>query len=387
MSDLRRRLHELPPEIEELYTRLLHSIDEFYLEHASQYLRVAATASGSLPLLLYWLIDENLVDETAPTERTLEAYHLIHSENIEGIQETMSRRLASRCRGLLEVHVDPSQAGLFSLKVTFLHRTVREFLLFTPVISKTRGYLKSGLAAERATLKAYIRLIGLVPFSLQGQAASTTLADIFRNVIHYVDSENDDRHSLGNIRLLVAFQKTASNAAISSVQDENWLSLFEAALSTLTNHGRMDRDATLRELLPTLSVWATKKDHNTTSDIGAESHEISRATRYLGGKLDEEIRDDEPPIVGAAETALHSKDNLRPHTRFDGAERLPDTEEGAIRGIAEMTEEEDKLQGADSSDGASSHRLVASSTAAPTEDNTGHVTPMSMFSSKPQCTC
>jgi hypothetical protein len=107
MSDLIARLEALPPGLEDLYDRLLHSLDVNYFRHACQLFRLVIHRQRPLLIELYFADNEE--DDTAmnigikplPTQQIL--YCL----------EAMQRRLVSRCKAFLEVedwHANPNTA-------------------------------------------------------------------------------------------------------------------------------------------------------------------------------------------------------------------------------------------------------------------------------------
>ncbi|KAJ4252943.1 hypothetical protein NW762_010850 [Fusarium torreyae] len=99
IEDLQMRLDHLPAEIEELYERILETIDPMYLEHAAQLFMLMDACIKTPSLMLLWYADEvdfldkiiNENPQTVPREERLERL------------EDMRRRINSRCKGLLEV--------------------------------------------------------------------------------------------------------------------------------------------------------------------------------------------------------------------------------------------------------------------------------------------
>ncbi|PMD15069.1 hypothetical protein NA56DRAFT_734260 [Hyaloscypha hepaticicola] len=131
ISDLQRRLDLLPPGLEDLFQKMLESIDPFYLEHASQLFQIIRVALVPPTLLYFSLADEENPDYVfrAPVRPMIEVEMLFRSKN-------MRRRLNSRCKGFIEVAPSPeSQRSdrnpgdqMCSRKVQYLHRTVKDFL-------------------------------------------------------------------------------------------------------------------------------------------------------------------------------------------------------------------------------------------------------------------
>lgn len=129
IEDFQRRLDELPPDLEKLYEKILHSLDQFYLRHAAQYFTLVESASRPLTILEF-----SFADEESPESAIKMHLGSMTQDEISIRTEAMNRRLNSRCKGLLETdrglqsiqddHIrDPSQ-----LTVQYLHRTVRDFI-------------------------------------------------------------------------------------------------------------------------------------------------------------------------------------------------------------------------------------------------------------------
>lgn len=101
LSDLKRRLDFLPPDLESLYEKMLKSLDPFYREHASQLFQLVRASSLPPSLLCLSLADEEddylFKCEVRP----------ITKEELLSRDDVMKRRLNSRCKGLLEAAPTP----------------------------------------------------------------------------------------------------------------------------------------------------------------------------------------------------------------------------------------------------------------------------------------
>ena len=148
VSDLQRRLDFLPPDLENLYEKMLNSLDPFYLEHASQIFQHVRAASEPPSLLCL-----SFADEEPEFVLKMKVRPLPGDEEFSRA-DTMRRRLNSRCKGLLEVGsarllpvdaVDSEDVSLVErpmsvddclakgipladFNVQYLHRTVKDFL-------------------------------------------------------------------------------------------------------------------------------------------------------------------------------------------------------------------------------------------------------------------
>ena len=141
VSDLQRRLDYLPPDLENLYKKMLKSLDPFYLEHAAQLIMMMEASQEPLPLLLFYFADNMSAELLA----NMPAHQM--SDNIMALYlDAMVRRLKSRWKGLLEVE-RAGKAGTPSERaqqtVQYLHRTVKEFVQSKEVHISLQSSLKS----------------------------------------------------------------------------------------------------------------------------------------------------------------------------------------------------------------------------------------------------
>ena len=164
VCDLQRRLDSLPPDLEDLYEKMLNSLDPFYFEHASQYFRLVRASKEPPTLLCLSFADEEPDFVQTCKVQTLDDHQKLSRANI------MKRRLNSRCKGLLEV----SQAFASrhrratlrknsiklerseELTVQYLHRTVKDFLdsprVWTRLVAATQNGYDPNLALSRSYL-------------------------------------------------------------------------------------------------------------------------------------------------------------------------------------------------------------------------------------------
>ena len=129
IQDFQRRLDELPPDLEKLFEKILHSLDASYLFHAAQYFTLMETAK--LPLTILQL---TFADEESPESALKMVCGSMAEDEISFRITAMNRRLNSRCKGFLEI-----DRGLQSIQrnemrrrsqltIQYLHRTVRDFI-------------------------------------------------------------------------------------------------------------------------------------------------------------------------------------------------------------------------------------------------------------------
>lgn len=160
-SDLKRRLEDLPEDLEGLYERILDNIDPFYLEHATEYFTLMKTCPEPPPALLFSFADEeNLLDLP---DRLLSYYDKKEgTKNLFDRVKDIATRLNSRCKGLLEVtgSMDPRRPIYMQPKPTiqYLHRTVRDFIDSPNTTRRLGRYLPSSYDPHLKLLYANVVL-------------------------------------------------------------------------------------------------------------------------------------------------------------------------------------------------------------------------------------
>ncbi|KAI1026543.1 hypothetical protein LB503_013353 [Fusarium chuoi] len=131
LTEIRRRVDELPPELKDMFMHMLSKVHRRHQEQGAQLLKICytyqKTKSPFLQTGLYAL-GLALVDDY--NTQTVYIENLDAEEKLE-ICEELEGRLRSRCWGLLEfANSRPATSGrdITEAKVMFMHRTVFEFL-------------------------------------------------------------------------------------------------------------------------------------------------------------------------------------------------------------------------------------------------------------------
>jgi hypothetical protein len=132
IGDLRRRLSELPSDLDKFYTHMLSHVDPLYREQAARTFRIFETLVGLCPLNVFALEFELAL------KGTFQNMLLDEGKGPMGYDEASSRiqqldiHLKSRCGGLLELHDFNGASINLGLNchstVHFMHRTVKDFL-------------------------------------------------------------------------------------------------------------------------------------------------------------------------------------------------------------------------------------------------------------------
>jgi hypothetical protein len=115
ISLLRKRLDELPSDLEHFFKKLIDSVDKIYQRQMAITFQVALRSPGPLSLLTHWFIDEEDTSWMNQLPPRMEDRGLF--------EQRMSRRLYGRYKGLLEV----SKMARCK-RVNFIHRTLRDYL-------------------------------------------------------------------------------------------------------------------------------------------------------------------------------------------------------------------------------------------------------------------
>jgi hypothetical protein len=131
VSDLKRRLDLLPPDLSKLYEKMLLSLDQFYLEHAAQLFSLVGASSVPMNLVL-----ASFADEDDPDFALRREIRPLSRDEIVLRMDTMRRRINSRSKGLLEVKglvSTPEGVGYDpwnrkQCTVQYLHRTVKDYI-------------------------------------------------------------------------------------------------------------------------------------------------------------------------------------------------------------------------------------------------------------------
>ncbi|KAF2684967.1 hypothetical protein K458DRAFT_487197 [Lentithecium fluviatile CBS 122367] len=120
LCDLQRRLDSLPEDLEALFWKILYSFSRYHFERASQLFQLVRASLGPPELL-----ELSFADEDDPEYAfSLLCKPLSHQE-LQARAELMRRRINACCKGLLDARLE--SAGPYA-EVTFLHRTVKDFL-------------------------------------------------------------------------------------------------------------------------------------------------------------------------------------------------------------------------------------------------------------------
>jgi len=251
VSDLQRRLDQLPPRLGDLFQKILDNLDPFYLDHASQLFQLAR-ASRVPPTLLCL----SLADEEDPESCFQTAVKPFTNSEILSRSRNMKRRLNSRCKGLLEVapvlksprtcfRTTPDQSekagnegvhsdepdsqlceNMANQKVQYLHRTVKDFLEAPAVWSWIVGSNSKPFDPHLSLCRSFL-------LQLKGLSMTSLQIDAFWNIIiwcieHAATAKLENRNM--STRLLDELDQSIGK--LTTQQYHN----FQAILETFGGH-------------------------------------------------------------------------------------------------------------------------------------------------------
>lgn len=160
-NELQQRLDSLPTELENLFLRMLESVDKVYHDKMAGNFLLALGAWEPLSLELYAFHDREYGQDSYALDWPVDA---IPDEKMELIRSRIGRRLNARSQGLLE-----SKGG----SVQLLHRTVRDFLRLTDMSEFLASKAPPLFDPALSTVKAYVALIKSTNFCF-GTASPTS---------------------------------------------------------------------------------------------------------------------------------------------------------------------------------------------------------------------
>ena len=207
ISDLRRRLQELPTDLEQYFFYILTSLDSFYLHQASQLFRLALEARNPLSVLTFSYLDQDDLNFALKSEiKSI-------SEDEEAARcDTIERRLNSRCKGLLESrrrqscdeysNSDGVVAERVSYEVDFMHRTVRDFLGTPTVRIKLVASDTPEFNANMTLARAFVAQIKGLRHAPHAESNFQALWDLVFDTLHHLSRVGEEVCSEAQVALL-----------------------------------------------------------------------------------------------------------------------------------------------------------------------------------------
>ena len=209
VSDLQRRLREFPAELSPFFQHIFDSIDPFYREQTAQLFLVNLEAFTPLSVIALQCIEEERRRSDYIFELGIRPYS---NKEIEDIYDTVKRRLNARCKGLLEVNVEPYLHPFCGYRVGFLHRTVRDYLIAPQMREMLNGWATKEFDATSSLCRAHLAQIKSLPWPCEAMPRPSVVKEFFRlmNGFMYYASKLEREKGFSDVALINAFDHAAS---------------------------------------------------------------------------------------------------------------------------------------------------------------------------------
>ena len=157
LEELQVKLAELPPTLEGLYTRMLQKIKPAHRAQAAKLFQIMLGALQPFDLLTFSFADGGFEEAMRSQVRPISVQESVL------ICRNMSKRVKSRCVGLLEVfpnkRPDPEPIRSSIDTVNFLHQTVKEFLTSDQNLIAAGLHTETDFDANIALIAAEVRKV------------------------------------------------------------------------------------------------------------------------------------------------------------------------------------------------------------------------------------
>ncbi|KAK8075657.1 hypothetical protein PG997_010320 [Apiospora hydei] len=207
IASLKRRLDTLPRDLNQYFERIiLTDVAEFYRGQCAELFSVTLEGAEDIPLIAYWFMGEEDPDYALK----LESKPLTPQQTNTRFK-AIKKRLIACCKGMLEVQHVASNSDetsypssiLFSWKVNFLHRTVRDFLLLDETQDILRRWYSPAFNPHECICRAALAQIKISPEEPEYWAANhSPIAQLRRLFDHHCSilKAQGQRHSCQAMR-------------------------------------------------------------------------------------------------------------------------------------------------------------------------------------------
>lgn len=188
IGQLQSRLNQLPKDLEKFFTQILSRVPEFYRQRSAGMFLVTLNAVDLLPVIACWYISEG----SPELDKTHEAKKASMQSNNKR-RKAIQARLNADCRGLLEIQHQSLPASfetlasstLYSHKVNFLHRTVREFLSEPEPSQLLSSWLPAPIDTDEVICKALLAQISTSPIEAEYFLPDGPVAALVDTFVHH----------------------------------------------------------------------------------------------------------------------------------------------------------------------------------------------------------
>lgn len=235
-SDMFLELERVPSDLDDYFKRIMETIDPAYRAEAARILQIALCnmdyerediqnpVSGPSLHLLHIEYLEAFADPCFAAKDLVHAIdQRLREDDLNYVLEIFNRRLSSRCMGLLEANPSswrPPQQAIdgWLIKVEFLHRTVKDFLMRPTTQDLLKVYLQGIFDAH--LFRCNLLIVNVATSIAEGELERRfdSLSCFFRHIINRANPDNasfilfDKMVDLVGQNLLVEFESQAGGS-------------------------------------------------------------------------------------------------------------------------------------------------------------------------------
>jgi hypothetical protein len=180
MSDLERRLGELPGHLEAYFKHMLDTIEDVYRRQTARTFQIMVNASATLPLIAFHFLDHENQD---PDYALHEQMRFFDEGQINRIIDKKRRQINARCKDLLEITEDQDEHLFFMHRVGFLHRTVLDFIRTNDMVTLMSTRSGPGFNPNLSLCRSYLAQMKAMPDECRSEPL--TLRNLVLGTIYY----------------------------------------------------------------------------------------------------------------------------------------------------------------------------------------------------------
>lgn len=197
IDTLQLRLRGLPTDLEQFFLRMIERVEPVYHAQCAQILQLLFAARRPIPTRLLDFIDDE------PLFGTRDEPTLLPCNN-----ETRIVQLKARCADLVEFVDRQEQTWKFGPDVTFMHRTVRDFLITPPIQSFLIAKLPTGFRVDWymfQVLATQLRLAWRMGVRFERDEVRVITEDIVHHIRRLELQSEDVSETIDNLLQLIPF--------------------------------------------------------------------------------------------------------------------------------------------------------------------------------------
>ncbi|KAK3329135.1 hypothetical protein B0H66DRAFT_14431 [Apodospora peruviana] len=192
-NDLWKRIDAIPSDLEQFFKQILGSVEPFYHDKMAETLLIAAAGKEPLHGAIYSFHDMSFDDKYYAIREPVVPWNL--KEFLE-FMEPFSRRLSSRTKGLLEINTLE--------RVEFLHRTVRDFLRTSDMMTFLAHKARPRFDPNLAIFQGYICWIKHANFlsaaeGLFFRSSGSHLTSALEEALSYASDSDDYKNPFDSL--------------------------------------------------------------------------------------------------------------------------------------------------------------------------------------------